>query len=315
LPFIHDRGLARVEGWGLGGISRVPTDDGRCLWIAESATLSDGTSARNVAFEVDRTAPFGTCPEESISSPTPIVIIEGGDDGTFLVQIDGGYTIGGSTSVIYRLFKRDPSATFGVTHVGGGVARWDAVTGRIVVPSTSKPLAWGTDLSLGDSMMPAGDGAHAYVWGCNISGPFLLQGCVLARLDARATVEIYSKSGKFIPSTRASDGAVVFDSGTWTSSVAPVPGGFQHVYIGDFGNALQTQQAASPLGPWSDGPGRGACDLPAADPKAFCAGPIVQTDIIDPTRPGELPITYGVGTTGSQVGAPEGYWPRLVWSE
>jgi hypothetical protein len=143
---------------------------------------------------------------------------------------------------------------------------------------------------------------------------------VLARLDASANVEILGKSGTFIPSVRASVGAVVFDSGTWTSSVAVVPGGFQHVYIGDWGSALQSQQAASPLGPWSDGPGRGACDLPAGDAHAFCAGPIIHTDIVDPTRPGELPITYGVGHDPSgnappQVAPPEAYWPRLVWTQ
>jgi hypothetical protein len=305
-----------VNGWGLGGLSQVPTDDGRCLWIAESATLSDGTAARNVAFEADRTAPFGTCPDRSVSSPTPIVIIEGGDDGTFLVQIDGGYRLAGSTYVIYRLFKNDPSAVYGVTHVGGGVARWDSTLGRIVVPSPSKPFPWGTDLSLGDAMVVAGDGVHAYVWGCGgVPGAYLLTGCVQARLDAAANVEILDKSGTFIPSVNPRDGAVVFDSGPWSSSVVPVPGGYSHVYIGDFGNQLRSQQAASLLGSWSDGPGRGGCDLPTVDSKAYCAGPIVRTDIVDPTRPGELPITYSIGTTGKQAGPSVGYWPRLVWAQ
>jgi len=52
-PFLGAGGL-----WRFGAFSRVPTDDGRCLWIADSATLGDGTKARNVAFLADPTAPF-----------------------------------------------------------------------------------------------------------------------------------------------------------------------------------------------------------------------------------------------------------------
>lgn len=314
LPFLGASGLAKVGAWGLGSLSQVPTDDGRCLWIAESATLADGTAARNVAFEVDRSAPFGTCPTGSLTPPVPVVTLEGGEDPSLLVQIDGAYRLGGSTHVLYRLFRYDAAATYGVTHIGGGVARWDAALGRIVVPSPSKPFPWGLDLDLGDAMHLAGDGAHAYVWGCGSPGGFLLQACKLARLDAGDGVELLGHSGDFIASVRASDGAATFDSGTWTSSVISVTGGFRHVYIADFGGELQSHQAGSLLGPWSDGASLGPCALPAGDPHAFCAGPIVHTDIADPTRPGELAISYGVGTTGAKVGDAVTYWPRMVWA-
>jgi hypothetical protein len=315
LPFLHASGLASVGDWGLGGLSQVPTDDGRCLWIAETATLADGTAARNVAFEVDRTAPFGTCPSGSLAPPTPVVTVEGGDDPSLLVQINGGYRLGGSTHVLYRLFRSDATAAFGVTEVGGGVARWDGALGRIVVPSPGKPFPWGLDLDLGDAVLLAGDGSHAYVWGCAGPGAFLLQACKLARLDSANAIELLGKAGDFIASVRASDGAATFDSGPWTSSVVAGPGGFRHVYVGGFGTTIGSHVAASPLGPWSDGPGLGGCDLPAGDAKAFCAGPIVHTDIADPTRAGELPVTYGVGTTGAKVGGAVSYWPRLVWAQ
>jgi hypothetical protein len=239
--------------------------------------------------------------------------LDGGDDPSLLVQIDGGYRLAGSTHVLYRLFRRDPAATFGVTELGSGVAHWDPALGRIVVPSPGTPFRWGLDLNLGDASVSANDGAHAYVWGCSGSGGFLVEACRLARLDASDNVEILGAAGAFIPSVRASDGSVAFVSGPWTSSVNGRPGDYRHVYISDFGDQLSSQRAASPLGPWSDAPGLGSCDLPQGDAHAFCAGPIVHTDIADPTRPGELPVTYGVGTTGMQAGDASGYWPRMVW--
>ena len=83
-PFHGASSIDSVGPWGLSAMTHVATDDGRCLWIADSAELADGTMARNVAFEPDPTAPFGTCPVESISPPTPIVTIEGGDDRSHL---------------------------------------------------------------------------------------------------------------------------------------------------------------------------------------------------------------------------------------
>jgi hypothetical protein len=313
LPFRHAHGISSVGQWGLGAFARVPTDDGRCLWIAESATLSDGTKARNVAFEPDPNAPFGTCPDESLTTPTPIVTVDGGDDPDILVQIDRGYRLGGATHVLYRLFRLDSTAVFGVTEMGGGIARWDPQTQRIVVPSPASPFPWHLDLDLGDATLAAGDGEHELVWGCAQRGMFLEQGCELARLDADGAVELYSKSGSWIRGTDASKGATLFGSGPWASSVIVAGSGLLHVYIGDFGSELQTHVASAATGPWSSGASLGACDLPSDDPKAFCAAPIVHLELADPTRPGELPITYGIGGSGAAAARKEAYWARLVW--
>jgi len=320
LPFHGASGLANVGPWGIGSFSRIPTDDGRCLWLADSVTLSDGAPARNVALEADPDAPFGTCPVESVAPPAPLVTMEGGDDPSILVQVDGGYRLGGATHVLYRLFRVDPTAVYGVTELGGGVARLDAATGRIVIPSLARPFPWGLDLDLGDATLPSGDGAHELVWGCAPPGAQLFEeGCRLARLDALDAVELYAKSGDWIASVRASDGATVFQSGRWMSSVVPPPespsSALRHVYIGDFGDELRTQSAPVATGPWSDAASLGPCDLPASDPQAFCASPVVHDELADPTRPGEIAVTYGVGSTGAGVrtGNPEDYWPRLVW--
>ncbi|HSQ66540.1 MAG TPA: hypothetical protein VLM85_25140 [Polyangiaceae bacterium] len=293
LPFHDQTGVASLGG----SLVRVPTGDGRCLWIAEDVSFTDGTSARNLAFTVDPAAPFATCPKTSATPPAPAVTLAGGDDPSILVQIDGGYRLGGETHVVYRLFRLDASSAFGVVDVGGGVAHWDAGLQRIVVPPPAS-LAWGTDLDLGDAMLVEGD--HALVWGCPGPPSFLTESCVLARLDANDSLSLVPGSA--------------FDSGPWISSVVRTPaGGALHVYAVGFGTDLQTHEAAAPEGPWSAGAGLGRCALPAADAKAFCAGPVVHEELCDPTRPGEWAVTYGVGSTGTRTGNPDDYWSRLTW--
>jgi hypothetical protein len=318
-PFHGASGIDSVGPWGLSAMTQIPTDDGRCLWIADSAQLSDGTMARNVAFEPDITAPFGTCPTESVSPPTPIVTVEGPNDPTILVQIDGGYRLGGATHVLYRIFKLDSTADFGAIEIGGGVAHWDPSTQRIVVPSPQNPFPWGLDLDLGDAQLVSSDGVHAFVWGCAQPTQNLTQGCELARLDANDSVELFSNSATWISSVDASQGAVLFRSGTWSSSVATTPDGLRHVYAVDFGSTIQSDVASDATGPWSPSADLAQCDLPSDDPQSFCAGPTVHLAISDPFKPDELAITYGVGSS-SLAGpppntTPEDYWPRLIWAQ
>ncbi len=289
LPF-HDDALSVG-----GSIVRVPTDDGRCLWIAEDVRWSDGTSARNVAFTIDPSAPFGTCPSKSATPPTPIVTLAG-DDPSILVQINQGYRLAGRTHVLYRLFKLDSSSAFGVTDIGGGVAHWDAQSQRIVVPPPTE-LAWGTDLDLGDAFLVQND--TALVWGCPGPPHFLTEGCLLRQLDGNDSIAQVSSQS--------------FDSGPWLSSVIATTSGLLHVYAVGFGSDLQTHTATSTSGPWSPGGDLAHCDLPSADPKAFCAGPVVHEEIDDPTRPGEWVVSYGIGSTGVRTSNPDDYWTRLVW--
>jgi hypothetical protein len=195
--------------------------------------------------------------------------------------------------------------------------RWDPTTQRIVIPPVTTPFPWGQDLGLGDASLVASDGEHAFVWGCARPGMFLEQGCELARLDANDDVELFSAQGTWIASTDAARGAVLFGSGTFTSSVVPEPGGgLRHVFIGDFGNTIQSHVAGGVTGPWIQGSNVAACDLPLSDdPHSFCGGPIAHGELSDPTRPGEMAITYGVGSSANATGTPDDYWPRLIWSQ
>jgi hypothetical protein len=245
------------------------------------------------------------------------VHLDGGDDPSLLVQVTGGYRLGTTTRVTYRIFRVDPTAGFGVRQLGSGIGRWDAASSSIVIPSVAK-LAFGTELDLGDASLV--DAGSAYVWGCPGPPSFLTERCLVARLDARDTLELFAGAGHWVASTRGSDGATVFDAGPWISSVVhdPASGGLLHVFAVGFGTDLQTHAAERPEGPWGAATPLSPCELPSADPHAYCAGPVVHSELEDPTRPGERAITYGVGTTATDGETrrredPGAYWTRLVW--
>ena len=313
LPFVNQWGISTINGWGLSGFSRIPTDDGRCLWVADSVTFVDGSTQRNVAFEADPDLPFGACPEVSVAQPRAITFTVGGVASSLYIEVNGGYRLGGATHVLYRAFQYDPTSAVGIAELGGGIAAFDTANLRLTIPGPDVLGPWGLDLDLGDAHYPEGDGAHELVFGCGSPGGYLSHGCKVARVAADDSLELLSQSSNWIASVRASDGVTVFDSGTWQSSIARKPDGFEHIYVVDYGSSIYAQSASSLLGPWTQASGYGRCDLPASDSRAFCAGPIVNFDLMDPTLPGELPVSYAVGTAGTPTGAAYSYWPRLVW--
>jgi hypothetical protein len=232
-----------------------------------------------------------------------------------MVEVNGGYRLGGVTHVLYRVFAVDSSSAVGAYEVNGGIARFDSESLTFDITSRLHPdPPWGLDLDLGDAYYPYGDGTHELIWGCAGEGQYLTEGCKLARVAADDTLELYSKAGDWIASVRASDGAPQFDSGTWQSSVVQKQSGFQHLYIPEYGTSIATQSAPTLLGPWSDEGAGASCDIAIGDSEAFCAAPVVHPDLIDPMRPDELPVTYAVGTTrASPISDEKSYWPRLVW--
>jgi len=319
LPFSDPSGPIRSLG---GSLLRLPTDDGRCLWLADIETTA-GEQISNVALEPDRTAPFGTCPvTASFAGGTPgsIVTVEGESDPSLVVQLDTPFRFAGRTQVVYRFFKSDPAAVFGFTLLGGGLGRWDPGTQRIVIPDPHLTLPFSTDLQLGDAALVTPD--FAFVWGCPRSEMgALVQGCVVTRQDPLGNLQLFAGGGSWVESLDGTVGATVFTSGSWTSAVAPGAGAGSlfHVFVGDFGSTLESQVAAAPEGPWTDGPTLGACDLPASDAHAFCNAPVVHQELADPTRPGEVVVSYDVSTLATNAGSlasarPEDYWPRLVWA-
>ncbi len=316
-PFYEPGGPIRSLG---GSLVRVPTDDGRCLWIAEDVTFGTGGTICNVAFETDLAAPFGTCPTRATfvgGSARTIVAVDSGDEPTLLVSITGAYRLAGATRVTYRLFRADGGPAFGLTELGTGLGRWDAATQRIVVPGP-RSLAFGPDLDLGDASWASTD--RAYVWGCPGPPDFLTERCVVGRIDAAGAMELFAGAGRWIASRRGRDAATVFDAGPWVSSVVPngAAGRLLHLFAVGFGTDLQIHTASAPEGPWSPASRLAACDVPRDDSHAYCAGPVVHRELTDPTRAGDLPVTYGVGSTAPDIAAraaanPGAYWPRLQW--
>jgi hypothetical protein len=91
-PFTEPGGPVRALS---GVLARVPTDDGRCLWVAEDVTLATGATLRNVAFESDPAAPFGACPvgvRFADGAARSAVIVEGNDPAV-IAQVTGGYRL------------------------------------------------------------------------------------------------------------------------------------------------------------------------------------------------------------------------------
>src|SRR4051812_43712194 len=89
-----------------GSLSRVPTADGRCIWIAEELRLTSGATLRNVGFEPDPRAPFGVCPNEvkflGGHGPESSVLFADGtaiDSSSQYVQITGGFRGGAAPGV------------------------------------------------------------------------------------------------------------------------------------------------------------------------------------------------------------------------
>jgi hypothetical protein len=300
-----------------GSLVGVPTDDGRCLWVSDQVTTSDGQTHANVAFAPDRTEPFGTCPEAASfadGTSDSTVTVEGGPDPDILVQIASAFRFGGRTRVAYRLFRLDADAVFGVTLLGGGLGTWDAATARIVVPGASD-LLFSPELDLGDASLVIAP--FAFVWGCPTQDGFA-HDCQVARFDAQGTMALFTGGGTWAASPPAQAGATVFQGGPWISSVVPDPtsGGLLHVWEDGFGTTLESQLSTAPEGPWSAGPTLGACDLPASDTSSYCAGPVVHPERSDPRSPGETVVSYGVGTTAAAGtgAAPADYTSRLQWA-
>jgi hypothetical protein len=320
LPFSGS--LSAIGAWGLGGsFVRVPTDDGRCLWVVDNVATPTGDTIHNVAMEVDRDAPFGTCPTTGSlagGALASVVTIEGGADPSIGVQLASAFRVGGVTRVAYRLFQSDPNAGYGVTDLGGGLGRWDPGSQHIVVQGPSA-IAFPTSLDLGNSAVVSG--SSAYVWGCPKPGGFLMSDCILARADATGALQLFLGGAKWTTSLDPMPAATTgLKSGPWISSVAadPSSGGMLHVFVGGFGSSVMTQTATSPTGTWSAPASLLDCQLPSIDGMSYCAGPILHPELTDPTRPGEVVVSYEIGSTATNQGTlmsqdPEGYWPHLAW--
>lgn len=305
----HDGTIAAIGG----SMTRIPTDDGRCYWIAEDAVVK-GTKKRNLAIDATDDVLYGACPQKP-AIVGEIVDLAVPDPANYVVQLLGGVKLGTDIRVLYRLFRLDASGPLGLVELGGGFARWTA-SGRLAVPGPGEVL-WGPELSLGDAFLVKDD--RLYVWGCPPPVANLTEKCIVARFEVGSDeFTVYQSDGSWSHFFTPSQAGYQFDAGPWLGSVVPRSGGFLHTTIVGYGSDVQAQTASKPEGPWTAAPKVRACDLPSGDKQSFCAGPIVHEEMMNPKNPNTLVIVHGVGTTASDASYrlatfPDDYWPRLVW--
>ncbi len=304
---------------GLGEIRRIssapvrlPIDEG-CLWVLPEVELESGEVVENAGVVVDTSVPFGACP----SAGRPLErasLVEVSSGEAPIVQLTGSHRVGGGElRVVYRHFVLDPGGGFGVRNLGTGVGVWDARRRRVVVPGADA-LRWPPEVDLGDAVWS--DGAYAYLYGCPGPPDFLTEACIVGRVGADGADELWD-GDRWSRDVDPREAAVVFDAGPWRSAVVRLRDGrYLHVYTVGFGTRLEAHVARAPEGPWTSLGVLAECELPA-DPGAYCAGPVVHEELLDPLAPSTLAISYSVGSTTPGWGdrareLPREYWPRLV---
>ncbi|MDQ3033264.1 MAG: DUF4185 domain-containing protein [Myxococcota bacterium] len=290
-----------VDGVHEGPVA-VPIGD-RCVWMMP---VEGDEGIGHVAVDVARSCDALVPPRTRESS-----VVEGG--GAAWVGLSASFfDAAGEVRVLARGWTWDPEGAFGVRDVGVGFGR---VRGERVVFED----AWTVEpaLDLGDAAVASGD--FVYAFGCPGTPEWIEEDCIvgrapLARLDEPSAWSIFGEDGWGAGAPRR-----VFGAGPHRSAVVNDPrgGGFLHVYAVGFGTRLELQRATAPEGPWSEPVVLAECELPADDPGAYCAGPVVHLELFDPMRPSELVVGYSVGTTspdGAERRARDraSYWPRVV---
>lgn len=303
LPLLGSAGALFSDGVHEAPVP-IPIGD-RCAWVMPVE--------RGVGEPVDLVATHAAARCDLLEPPDdrPIAALDGGAD---YVAIQASFTDAtGTTRVLARGWAWDASAPFGVRGVGVGIGAVEGDTIRIAP-------AWlfGDDLDLGDAAL-AGDDGLAYAYGCPGPPRDLVEDCIVARapldrVDVRDAWQVLGERGW-------GEGAAarVFGSGPHRSSVLRDPrgGGYLHVFAAGFGTQLEVQHAPAPEGPWSAPSILASCELPPDDPGAYCAGPVVHRELLDPHDPTTLVVGYSVGTTSPDGAArraadPAAYWPHIV---
>jgi hypothetical protein len=294
----------------------VSIDDGagHCLWVLDDAQLPDGDSL-SPAVIVDENQAEMACPGVPNfldGSHAPVVVAEGVPPD--IISLHDSVVFGGESLVLFRRYTLDATQGFGVRKLGSGIARWDPVQKKVIVPA---PI-WTDPIDFGDTALTDGD--SLFVYGCGGMPLFLTFACQLARSMGNTTDPAsyqFWNGTSFVADRQAS--AKIFESGPERSSVRfhPATNQFIHLFIVGFGTQLELQTARSPNGPWSAARVLADCDLPSDDPHVYCAGAAIHDELADPLHPEWLVVHYDIGTLSTDGPArraahPESYWTHLV---
>jgi Domain of unknown function (DUF4185) len=237
-----------------------------------------------------------------------------GDGGAIDGPLDG-VRVAGQTSLFFAQDKLDPTAFFGVTSVGFGVALQTESAGFAPAPA----LLFTSDRPDYGSAVVA-QGGMVFAFGCRNGSGFLESDCSVSRV-AEGSLQNASDYAFSIGGGQWSsdpDSAAVLFQGASDLSVTfdEITGEFWLTYIPPLGNQLTFRWALAPDGPWSGPIVLGDCELPTGDPDAFCGAAIQHPEDRDEVA-GTLAVSYGIDTLNPDAGllraaAPATYWPRLV---
>jgi hypothetical protein len=311
---------------GASPYARAWTDDETCLPLRGTTIFADGVHESPVPIPIGETcewifpydAPSGpqllgvasasSC--ASIGAPT-MPIAAPTTDGSF-VDVQAAFATPSGTRVLSRAWVFDSTAAYGVRALG--VELGHVAAGRLGFDGA---FLFDDSRDLGDAAIAVGD--YAYAYGCPGIPHWLEEDCNVARapladVDDASAWATYGSGGWGV-----GDPVRVFGSGPHRSAVLRDPrgGGYLHVYAIGFGRDLRLSTAPQPEGPWTDSISLGRCELPADDPGAYCAGPQVHRELIDPLDPSMLIVSYSIGSTSSdqdvrRARSPDAYWPRIV---
>ncbi len=275
----------------------------RCVWVFP---IESGGAIELAA--IDTASSCAALSADGASAP--ITELEGDVD---YVALGASFVDdGGGTRVLARGWRFDAMAPFGVRSLGVGLGR---VRGERI--AVSDAWLFPDDVDLGDAAIVA-DG-HVYTYGCPGTPTWLEEDCIVGRAPLGAIDD--ASAWAILGDAGWGEGAPVrvFGSGPHRSSVVedPIGRGFLHVYAIGFGSELLVSSAPAPDGPWSAPRRLASFILPADDPGAYCAGPTVHRELLDPLDPAALIVSYSVGTTSPdaferRARSPSSYWPHVV---
>jgi hypothetical protein len=284
--------------------SPVPVPIGEsCEWVFPFSDASGSVQLLGVAA-ASSCGSLGA-PTEPIDAPH--------DPGTY-VNVQSAIATPSGTRVLSRAWAFDTSSYYGVRALGVELGRVDgdhlAFDGSFVT--------FGDGADLGDAAIVDGDFVYAYGHAPGATGleaDMIVGRAAIASIDDPAAWSILGSGGWGV-----GDPVPVFGAGPHRSAVLRDPrggGGFLHVYAAGFGSEIRLHTAPRPEGPWTASVLLVPCELPADDPGAYCAGPQVHRELIDPLDPGAIVVSYSIGSTSAdqderRARDPDAYWPRLV---
>lgn len=303
-----------------------PWSDDRCLPLRGAPLFADGVHESPVPVPVgdhcEWVFPFSSGPGvqllgvASASScaalAAPMGPIDDAHDVSTYVNVEAAIATPSGTRLLSRAWQFDATSPFGVRALGVRLGR---VVGDHL--SFDGGFVFGGTTDLGDAALV--DGEFVYAYGHPASARGLEADMVVgrARVDAIDDATAWSILGS--GGWGIGDPVRMFGSGPHRSAVVADPrgAGFVHVYAAGFGTELRMNTAPRPEGPWTDSVLLVPCELPTDDPGAYCAGPQVHRELLDPMDPSMLVVSYSIGSTSAdqserRVRNPDGYWPHVV---